>query len=323
MDCLTQIQQHTPPLVIETVEPVAVSEPRLFERRAGNATAFLASLVVHVAAMLLLACLVYRSGRASHGIQLTAVEGTSETVAFEMSEKQPIAPTEFEARTPDRMEADVSLDVSLDNIFAEQSQAARLSASLTSISVGSIAESLSEGGRERGASFFGTYAEGNRFIYILDSSRSMSGDRWTYACNQLIDSLRDLKPGQEFFVLCFDVDTSYLFDVSPKAATYLEPNEELIKRVREWLRYRRLGRATMPANALRAGIKFDPDAIFLLSDGELQDNSLRILRIINKPSYTERQIPIHTIHLFSREGRDSLETMAKQNSGSFTHIDGS
>jgi hypothetical protein len=150
----------------------------------------------------------------------------------------------------------------------------------------------------------------------------MKGDRWTYACNQLIDSLNGLKPGQEFFVICFDMETSFLFNANPQRIKFSVIDTSVIPRVRNWLRSRTLGRATMPAEALRYALELNPDAVFLLSDGELQDDSLLRLRVLNNRQGPSRQIPIHTIHLFSQEGRFTLQQIAVENGGSFTPVSG-
>ncbi len=293
-------------------------------RREGNAIAFLSSLIVHVVLLLVLACIAYHAGKKSDGLLLVAEQGESYDTrldlvqSFEMS-----APSQNDLEPVLEVDpVEATLDVELDESFDQpNSQLTGLAASLASLTMGDVASSLDAGGGGRGASFFGTYAEGNRFIYVLDSSRSMTGDRWVYACNQLIDSLKALKEGQEFFVICFDFETNFLFNLTPSQLTYFSADDSTITRVRRWLRARKLGSDTRPANALRVALEFNPDAIFLLSDGELQDNTLGMLRRINGPYSVSRQIPIHSIHLFSPVGRYSLERIAMENQGTFTHID--
>ena len=80
--------------------------------------------------------------------------------------------------------------------------------------------------------------------------------------------------------------------------------------------------AAVFGGVLRASRRINPDAIFMLSDGELQDNSLQMLRQINSIDSDLRQIPIHTVHLMSEFGRETLEIIAKENQGTFTPIEG-
>ncbi len=293
-----------------------------FERRADHAIAFLTSFVVHITLFLILACWVFSAGKPSEGLLLSADIGESVETAlddlqsFELSAdvSQPEVAS-FEVDT----DLKIDVEVALPKLEPGVSSA---TASMSSVSMEEVARSLKPEGRGRGASFFGAYADGNRFIYVLDSSRSMKGDRWTYACQQLLDSLNGLKPGQEFFVICFDMQTSFLFNTPPQRFQYFQADDETVERVKNWLRSRILGRATMPAEALMYALDLNPDAIFLLSDGELQDNSVGMLRMMNSAISERRQIPVHTVHLFSDQGRLTLEQIALENQGTFTPIEG-
>lgn len=304
--------------------PIAENEAPLRDAWSGNAVAFMTSMVLHVIVLLCLACLVYQASPKSRGVWLSASQGSSNgrlelLDTFELSAIPESPPVE-----PNIQSAEVTLDIALNTAVVQSGNTGQVAASLTSLSVGDVVASLKSGGRERGASFFGTYAEGNRFVYVLDSSRSMRGDRWTYACHQLLDSLNALKPGQEFLIICFDEQTSFMFNLPKAKAGYHEPDEQTIERIRRWLRARAgsLGRATMPAEALQIGLTFNPDAIFMLSDGELEDNTIAVLRTVNGFGTEPRQIPIHTVHLFSPIGRTTLELIAMENNGTFTHVEG-
>ena len=294
-----------------------------FERRAGNAIAFLTSLVAHVSLMLLLACWVFTAGKRSQGLLFSAQLAESSATSLDLVQTFDIVP-QFDESSTSVVEPELSIEIDADHLMGGISDPDKpgVAATFASITAGNVADGLEAQGGGRGANFFGSYAEGNRFVYVLDSSRSMTGDRWTYACNQLIDSLNSLKRGQEFFVICFDLQTSFLFNVHPNQVEFFEADKQTVLRVRRWLRSRQLGRATMPAQALRVALELNPDAIFLLSDGELQDNSRAMLLRLNGFASERRQIPIHTIHLFSPQGRRTLETIALENSGTFTRVDG-
>ncbi|QDV27755.1 vWA domain-containing protein [Aureliella helgolandensis] len=293
--------------------------------RAGNTVAFLVSLVIHVTLLLALACWVYTAGKPSEGLLLTAEIGQSTDTKISLLPDEELPVAEFET-TVLPVEPQFVLDVKLDGMIevpevggADQQA---VSAALTSVSVRDVARGLEEASSGRGASFFGAKAYGDRFVFVLDSSHSMKGDRWLYACNQLIDSLNGLSSGQEFFVLCFDAETTFLFNQQPARSKYYRADRETVARVKRWLRSRTLGRATMPAEALQYALTFSPDAIFLLSDGELQDDTLSRLKRLNGFSSSRRQIPIHTVHLFSAKGRGTLRRIARENSGSFTPVVG-
>ena len=295
------------------------------------------SFVIHVVVLIIVASIAFNIGKDSHGVMFDADVGNSEEVGFDdldvvavevPAELPDEPPPPIEATSPQTLaKIEVSSTTAVQPTDADLSQNVKLaSASITDGSgsggsSGSPASSLSNTLAKRGAAFFGAYAEGKRFIFVLDSSRSMlQDDRWTYACNQLIDSLNGLLPEQEFYVICFDAETTYLFNIPPKRAKFFKSDDEVLPRVKRWLRSHELGRATMPAQALQNALALQPDAIFLLSDGELQDDSVNMLRMINGFSSEYRQIPIHTIHLFSNEGRETLRMIARENSGTFTPV---
>jgi hypothetical protein len=318
-------QTHLPFLSTRTPQVVTVHlnshlKPEThFESRAGGIISFLASFVVHTALLVILACWVYSAGKESQGLLISAERGESSETSFEIVPMLEVEPELVEL--PQQVQPDVKLfelDLAVQAEPQTHSDNAQVSAALASMSASQATDSLANPLKKKGAAFFGAYAEGRRFVYILDSSRSMlQDDRWTYACNQLIDSLNGLEEGQEFFVMCFDVKTSFLFNTSPAKIEFFRADGETVARVKRWLRSRVLGRATMPAEALQYALQLHPDAIFLLSDGELQDNSLGILRAMNGFSSSYSQVPIHTVHLFSEQGRETLQVIARENGGSF------
>jgi hypothetical protein len=67
-----------------------------------------------------------------------------------------------------------------------------------------------------------------------------------------------------------------------------------------------------------------PDAILLLSDGEIMDNSIQQLRQYNREvgsnGKEKVKIPIHTFLLHSLVGYQTLETIANENDGVFTPV---
>lgn len=302
-----------------------------FDRTAGNLVAFMISLVAHVSLFLLLACWVYSAGTSSHGMLLRADIGQSESVALDMVQTFDIEP-QAESSAPPQVSPAVSLDVELDSVLQTPSDlstnrlmvdlASAALASSTSGVVADASQTLEDRGYGRGASFFGSRAYGDRFVYVMDSSSSMAGPRWTAACTQLLNSIEQLEPNQEFFVICFDFQTTFLFNLPSHRIKYVAKTDKSSQAVRNWLASRTLGNSTMPAEALQVALSLNPDAIFLLSDGEIRDESLLMLQMLNAVDATSRQIPIHTISLFSREGWWALQKIAADNGGTFTPVQG-
>ena len=174
------------------------------------------------------------------------------------------------------------------------------------------------------ASFFGAHAEGNRFVFVIDSSRSMVGPRWEALCKELIRAIKSLSPDQEFFVISFDSMAHPMFGVAPPKGKFLTADDKNFEGIKNWLRSIRHGSNTFPASAVGMAIRLEPDAIFLLSDGEIRDSTIEDLRVWNRKRNEEDEevalIPIHTVLLHSQIGFAALETIAHENSGTFTPV---
>jgi hypothetical protein len=260
-----------------------------------------------------------------------AVAGQAEEVELEFSELPNIEPPKSDLpQTSAAIPAEeLRLNVDAQLATSQQSVNATLTSALaaTQNSVGQIggigAEGKGVGTGEAlsklGAKFFGSYAEGERFVYVLDSSKSMTGDRWFYACRELLESVSALQPHQQFFVICFDEKATCMFSMPASRIKYFQNDDETRRHLKRWLLARPLGRATLPATAVMMALKMKPDAIFLLSDGEIQDNTVWQLRTVNG-FFSEHQVPVHTIHLMSLEGRGTLQLIANENSGTFTPV---
>ncbi len=303
-----------------------------FERRAGGAIGFLTSFSLHVMVLIALACSAFQNELHFHRTLLSAELNQTDIGGVELSEplSLDVEPDSSTAAllSDEQVTADPELDLAatLTSQFARSLDEALLPGQSTGIGgeTGSGKSANSNPLETKGAAFFGSYASGNRFVYVVDSSRSMlDEDRWKYACNALMDSLNGLRPDQEFFVVCFDAETTLLFNTPLGKAAFIKPNDNVLQRVKRWMRGRgsKLGQATMPAEALTVALRLNPDAIFLLSDGEIQDNSIQMLREVNGFSSQYRQIPIHTIHLFSAQGKQTLQLLARENGGSFTPVE--
>lgn len=185
--------------------------------------------------------------------------------------------------------------------------------------VGSL-KPLADDGSKKGAKFFGSYAVGQRFVFVVDSSMSMAGPRWIRACEELLYSIAKLEEGQEFIVICFDLDATAMFNLPVNRLQFFSNTAEVRVQLQGWLANHPLKPATFPATAMLAALKLEPDAIFLLSDGELQDDTLFMLRRMNGRRANRGKIPIHTINLMSLLGQQTLRAIASESSGTYNSI---
>ncbi|HAC91881.1 MAG TPA: hypothetical protein DCF63_14835 [Planctomycetaceae bacterium] len=286
--------------------------------------AFLVSLICHTLVLLCLACWVFVHGSLPNGpVSVSFIAESERTMASVDLRIEPVeVPSEaVEAKT-------ASTDQGFEFDFDPQFHGTALdstsaNASLTSLALKAVdaSEVLSDGQEKgKGATFFGSYADGERFVYVLDSSKSMEGKRWLLARWKLLESLKGLSSDQEFFVICFDAQTTLMFNEVPQKAAFTRANLETQRRLTRWLNSRVLGEATMPAEALAFALSMRPDAIFILSDGELMDNTVQMLRVINLDGPRGNKIPIHAVHMFSQAGRQTLQQLSRDNNGTFTFV---
>ncbi len=178
------------------------------------------------------------------------------------------------------------------------------------------------------ASFYGIKAKGQNFIYVLDNSGSMAGNRWLQARNEVIRSIDALKENQKFLVVLYNTHTQVMLNMRGKEIKCLHATEENKKNVVSWL-YRQYPKMdTLPLKAIKIGIRMQADHIFLLSDGEFSAETLTFLRKSNfdrKKSQAARsrvnRSVVHTIAFKSYQGAAMLKQIARENSGSFKYVE--
>jgi hypothetical protein len=196
--------------------------------------------------------------------------------------------------------------------------------------------------------FFGTQAYGNRFVYILDRSISMSvreGDRFDRARDELIRSISSLTPDQSYCVFLFCYRTTKMFGnvgrhPSPRRsanagiAEFIEATPDNLHQLRYWLRDVSLDSGTDPRRALSLAHSMNPDAIFLLSDGDFNrpgrdmtgEGWIGELKIPRGSSVHEgiklalSDVPIHTIAFENAFTRTMMNDIAEATGGSNRYV---
>lgn len=165
------------------------------------------------------------------------------------------------------------------------------------------------------AGFFGASARGKRFAYVVDASGSMGeGGRFLRARAELLRSLQSLESDQEFYVIFFNDRTYPLY--YPRRFRKLLPATPLNKeRVAQWILQAVPDGGTHPKKAIVLALELEPDAIFFLSDGEFDPETLIAVR-----NHNEKNISVHTIGFENRQGEPLLEEMARQNRGTYRFV---
>jgi len=175
--------------------------------------------------------------------------------------------------------------------------------------------------------FFGTEATGSRFIFIIDGSGSMTqGFRWHQAVREVEKSIGQLTEKQEALVLVYNFQTFPMFHTPPADLKLLPVTEDFKAALSQWLNGLTPIGGTRPAHALNYSLSLKPDAIFLLSDGLLADNSIHVLARKNKFPDPENdgevvKIPIHAVSLGPDEdGAELMKLIAENNDGQFNWV---
>ncbi len=140
----------------------------------------------------------------------------------------------------------------------------------------------------RQASFFGIRAKGQLFVYIVDCSGSMlDDDRMAKAKIELRKSIAALRYPQRYLVIFYNDEPRMMPGGTPQIADQLNKDQ-----LTSWLRIIDADGGTDPREAMAIGLSFQPDAVFLLSDGEYPDETADAIGTKNK-----RKVPIHCIDL--------------------------
>jgi hypothetical protein len=162
--------------------------------------------------------------------------------------------------------------------------------------------------------FYGLGSDGQSLVYIVDCSDSMNENhKFDKAATELLRTLDSLSYHQKFFVIFFN-NGAYPMDADgPVDAT-----QQNVEDLRRWLKHVVPGGGTDPMPALSYALSLQPDAIFLLSDGEFDPLVIDDLRAQNHSK--EKPIPINTVSFYSREAVGIMKTIARQSGGKFRFV---
>ena len=227
--------------------------------------------------------------------------------------------------------SDLSKDIKLPSIPLEvgslptspQSVSAALSGSSSD-----SAQALMAGSKMlTGAEFFGVKATGNTFVYIVDSSPSMRRDgAFDAARNEIIRSLKSMKPKQRYFVSFFgkEIDPMVLETGLVEKYPIYAKHENLTKTI-DWLSLVRIQKEGLPPNnALEEAIGMQPDGIFLLFDGDTKVDVAKFLRRVNRTddilNVGTPKVPIHVVHFYQDEFQKQMRQVAEENGGTYRFV---
>ncbi len=177
-----------------------------------------------------------------------------------------------------------------------------------------------------GVQFFGAQAAGNNVVYVVDSSGSMRrGGAFDIARQELLRSIAGLKPHQRYYILFFHNEINALTLVGDQPeSTMVYPTPDNLLATQAWVQTVETGTGENPKRVLQRAFALDPDAIFLLTDGEFPDWVVTEFlpeanRIDDFVVGVEPKVPIHAIAFAANKLEDQLrmQRLAAENAGQY------
>lgn len=163
------------------------------------------------------------------------------------------------------------------------------------------------------AEFFGVEAKGKSFVFVVDTSGSMSQNERYLRCRaELLRSIGALKYQQKYYVVFFNHTT---FPMPEHKLVDARPSQ--ITKTQEWCKLALPAGGTDPWNGLQQALSLKPDAIYLLTDGDFDPTVVDRLAIAQPQT---KKIPIHTICFESVSGAPVMEAIAKQTNGTYLYV---
>lgn len=292
-------------------------------RRAGLSRAAVASCLAHVSVLVVLGYVTFLG----HTTEAPLVVSVQEARAAEEAEEMIVLPilnampTESEESEPlpmigggDAQGIDVETMLSSDRFVAVGRGIGR--GELEGRGLGEIlgrelAEPLSEAGAPLKATFFGLSAQGQSFVFVMDISGSMQGTRYVRAKAELIQTLERLSYEQSFSLVFFNHQT---YPMTP--GELVKADGDNFVESRKWIERAVPSGGTDPLEAMRMAFAMEPDAIFLLTDGEFAGHQDIVLMHKNQT----KTIPVHTICLVNPAAERILAAVAFHTGGEYRFI---
>lgn len=158
------------------------------------------------------------------------------------------------------------------------------------------------------ATFFGLRAQGRVFVFVVDCSGSMAdAARLVRAKSELRRCILALRWPQRFHVIFYNDRPWPQPGGWPVAADHQGKS-----RLLRWLQGIEAEGGTDPRGAMKQAIGLQPDAIFLLSDGEFPEGTVEAITTANR-----NRIPIHTVDLAGGAAGDDLQRIAGASGGRY------
>ena len=318
-DSAVRLFPHTSAIEIKTESPGA-SDTR-------ESKGWIGSIAIHLIIGIIVALLVAPADFGQRPTQVLTVRLSDEDVEIPtpMMLVEEIDTVDSSMRTTLEEEPDIPVDIptDLDRNLIKPAVMSKGSQTRPGRSTGSTS------GGARG-SFFGIQAVGQEFVYIVDRSGSMNGRRFRRAVGELKRSIRELRPDQRFLVILFSDSSKMMFDGhTDNVGELVEATDENKDRFSDWLARVKVGGGTNPNSSLRAALKINPSAIFMLSDGEFSEQKKRNKRVFDNGGTAQsiveasgKNVPVHAIAFEDPRSCENMKQLANASGGEYRFVNG-
>lgn len=177
-------------------------------------------------------------------------------------------------------------------------------------------------GRGDGTSFLGIPAQGNTFLYLIDSSSSMADHNAIgYARAELMASLERLDSTKRFQILFYNSQMYPL--IHPDGRQRIFFATDLSRNLaRQFMHDREPAQGTNHKPAILEALKFGPDVLFFLTDGDQPALFAGDLDEIKRNNRGHTQIHVIEFGKGVKLGPTNwLEQLARSNRGSYRYFD--
>ncbi len=289
------------------------------QTRTGLAVGWIVSLAIHITLLLIFSGITWLSGYKTNQtgteVEIVSVAPNTETEKTQGS----LVDLRSNSRAASLSDIDPIETLKPVKQLTENSQPDRqeiigsevISADISSAGEGDWSSLTTSQGPGSSASFFGLEARGKDFVYVVDYSGSMQGQKIKAAKQELIRSIDELTSRCKFYIIFYNKDY-----ITMPAETMLRANQTNKQTMFRWVEQLTPGGGTDPRQAVKHAISLNPDAIYLLSDGIFERQACDDIDRANRM----KRIPIHTIAYYSKDGRTLLKRISADSNGRFEYI---
>ena len=161
-----------------------------------------------------------------------------ELAEIDMSELEDFEDEPLETELPEMSDVVVE-EVAIDAPVAEAVPEVAGSAPPVGTAAAEAARSLAAGGppgqnKSKGStSFYGAPAQGNRFAFVVDNSKSMVNGKMLTTIDQLLRTVNSLSPKQEFYIIFYS-DQAYLMFHPVTESSWVKATQANKGKVFQW-----------------------------------------------------------------------------------------